>query len=151
MAKVSPLEPRFNASYSVADNGCWIWIRGRTAAGYGQITHKRKVYYAHRISYEITHGRIADGLEVCHKCDNPPCVNPDHLFVGTHKQNFEDASSKNRMSKLCGIASPSAKLTNNQVISIRQDGRPHRTIAKDYGISNRNVSSIKRRETWGHI
>ena len=76
---------------------CWEWTGGRGARGYGKFKLDYVGYAAHRFSYELAHGLIPDGLYVCHRCDNPPCVNPAHLFVGTSSDNMLDASSKGRI------------------------------------------------------
>lgn len=75
---------------------CWEWNRGRTKAGYGTLDIMYKKIYSHRLSWMIHFGEIPEHLEVCHKCDNPPCCNPNHLFLGTHKENLQDAVKKNR-------------------------------------------------------
>jgi hypothetical protein len=77
-------------------NGCWLWQTRKDRRGYGQFFYKRGVHSAHRISYMIFKGEIGEGLFVCHKCDNPPCVNPDHLFLGTAKDNMHDMLAKGR-------------------------------------------------------
>lgn len=91
---------RFHSKY-VKSNGCWEWIGTRTDNGhkgfYGVIGINKKQLYAHRVMWQLANGKTPKNLEVCHKCDNPPCVNPDHLFLATHKDNLLDAKSKGRM------------------------------------------------------
>lgn len=97
-----PLADRFweNVDKSAGDDGCWLWMGGRNAGGYGQMTKQPGsiVAGAHRVSWELAHGReIPLGMEVCHACDNPPCVNPNHLEVATHRANVDDAMRKGHM------------------------------------------------------
>lgn len=100
--KCEPLEKRFWDKVQQTDN-CWLWIGHKNINGYGVFWcggkkgGKRKL--AHRLSYELAYGKFDEKLYVCHKCDNPPCVNPNHLFVGTQKDNMEDCSNKNRTGK----------------------------------------------------
>lgn len=84
-------------------NGCWVWGDSRTEFGYGLLvkersskTYRGKQKTAHRLSWELHHGEVPDGLSVLHRCDNPPCVNPDHLFLGTHADNMRDMFEKGR-------------------------------------------------------
>lgn len=115
--------------------GCWEWIGVPGNHGYGQISRK----LAHRHSYEIHKGEIPNGLFVCHICDNRICVNPDHLFLGSCKDNAQDASQKGRTAH--GEKSPFAKLRTVDVISIRESNLSLEELANSYNVS---VVTIKR-------
>lgn len=131
---------------------CWLWtgcLYGFGKWKYGQIYGDGKIQRAHRYSYELHVGPIAKGLCVCHKCDNPLCVNPNHLFLGTHKENLGDMSKKGRAP--WGEKSYRAKLTNKDIIKIRNMKKPQSVIAEKFGIGQSNVSYIKSRKTWTHI
>jgi HNH endonuclease len=80
----------------ISESGCWEWTGSNNGVGYGQVRINGKNFYAHRISAIMTYGEIPEGKEVCHKCDNPSCVNPDHLFYGTRHDNVQDMMSKKR-------------------------------------------------------
>lgn len=90
------VESRFWSKVQKTDD-CWLWRATRFPKGYGQIKIKGRRRLAHRVAWELTNGPIPDGLQVCHHCDNPPCVRPDHLFLGTQSDNIQDAVSKGRM------------------------------------------------------
>lgn len=96
----SKLVDRFWSYVAKVDVGCWEWIGTRVPAGYGQIRFRRKNLSAHRLSYQIHHGHDPGRMSVCHSCDNPSCVRPEHLFLGTQVDNIADAMSKGRVS--CG-------------------------------------------------
>lgn len=107
---------------------------------------------AHRVSWVLHHGPIPPGLLVCHRCDNPRCVNPEHLFLGTAKDNSQDMVRKGRVSQ--GDRHPYAKLTTEQVVVIRKraaDGDDPGQIASDFGVSEWNVIHVIRRHTWKHV
>jgi hypothetical protein len=127
---------------------CWRWDGYRNEHGYGIITHcrdyKRTGIGAHRFSYEFFNGPIPPGIKVCHRCDNPPCCNPDHLFLGTQSDNLLDASLKGRLKTGGGF-----KLTIEQIQEIENAPRVKGAcyaLAAQYGINYRSVHRIWRRE-----
>jgi HNH endonuclease len=134
-------------------DGCWVWT-GCKATGYGQIKVDGKMRYAHRISFERTFGAIPEGMLVLHKCDNPACVNPGHLFLGDHTANMRDKVAKNRQARQPGSKNPSAKLTEDDVRIIRSElaeGMMQRTLAERFGVTPSAVSLIARGKKWGHV
>ena len=131
------------------NSGCWLWVGTWSMKGYGNLVVKGKTYRAHRLQWERFNGPIPDGLIVCHRCDTPPCVNPDHLFLGTNKDNTLDAVSKGHIG--AGIINGNSKLTESQVLAIRTDGRPARIIGDAYGVGASAIQHIKTRRTWRHL
>ena len=131
---------------------CQEWTGAKNENGYGRTCRNGKKQYAHRAAWEISFGPIPDGLKVCHKCDNPSCVNPTHLFLGTQRQNIQDASEKGRMTagKL-GERNGNHKLTASEVIVIRQIGGTTIEISKMFGVTQGRISRIRNRKEWKHI
>jgi len=125
--------------------GCWIWNATKKDKGYGVFKFGKHLL-VHRLMYSIFRGVIPDGMLVCHKCDTPSCVNPDHLFLGTNIDNIRDAARKGRMRR--GTSCHSSKLTHSKVLEIRKDNRENTVIADDFGVSDVTVSKIKRNITW---
>ncbi len=133
---------------------CWVWNGAKTKDGYGIIGLRRKGKLAHRVSWEVHLGIIPNGMEVAHTCDNPPCINPSHLFLATHKDNMQDSIRKNRFvypKPHHGIEHYAAKLTDEVVMEIRKDKRFQKVIASEYGVSQTLISMIKLRKIWNHI
>lgn len=134
---------------------CWFWTAATDKNGYGVFRGQVGgvvLTKAHRFSYSIHTGElIPKGMVICHKCDNPSCVNPEHLFLGTHADNMRDKIAKGRARVPKGQDSVHAKLTEAQARSILLDPRPYRDIARDYGIAYSTVGSIKQRESWEHV
>lgn len=98
MPAKKPIEERFHKKYhKLTPDKCWLWTAHISEGGYGRILHNGKFALAHRVSWEIHNGPIPDDMQVCHKCDVPACVNPNHLFLGTQKDNMRDASEKGRL------------------------------------------------------
>lgn len=104
-----------------------------------------------RVSYEVSFGDIPNGLHVCHHCDVRCCINPSHLFLGTHKQNMEDKVNKGRAHRPAGIINGRTHLTEQDVLAIRDDSRTIKEIAKAFGLGKSQVSNIKSRISWKHI
>jgi hypothetical protein len=130
------------------NTGCWLWLGGVTGSGYGAASGK----LAHRMAFEAFWGSIPKGLVVRHRCDQPVCVNPEHLVVGTHADNMRDKTARGRAAGAGkGSAHWKSALTDAQVMAILADTRPQRTIAADYGIRQQAVSKIKRGQTWRHL
>lgn len=136
------------------DTGCWIFTnKGAPSSvpnkAYGRYQTGRKSYMAHRRAYELYHGPIPEGMLVCHRCDNPKCCNPEHLFLGTNEDNTRDAlvKSRLRMGTECGTS----KLTRNEVLAIRDDIRPSGEVSKQYGIHRGSVWTLRRGITYGSV
>src|SRR5690606_8661785 len=128
---------------------CWEWKRSRNKHGYGLLTISGKSHFAHRLAYELPKGSIPDGPFVLHECDNPSCINPEHLSAGTQSQNMADCHARGRSRipapRLPGELNGSAKLTAAQVSDMRirlARGESQSSIAADFGISQSQVSNI---------
>jgi hypothetical protein len=155
----TPLEERFwmRVDRSGGADGCWPWLGQISTSGhpYGRFySQRRKYWLAHRLSWHLTNGPIPEGLFVMHRCDNPRCVNPSHLQLGTHAENMADASRKGRMRGLQGTASPAAKLTDDAVREIRRAhaaGEPDADLARRFGISKTHVGRVVRGLVWRHV
>lgn len=153
--RTSPLQ-RFWSNVTVANpDDCWEW-RGAASGGYGKINVDGKEMLAHRYSYQLHYGLIPDGLWVLHRCDNPPCVNPNHLFLGTNDDNIADMRAKQRHS--CGERTGGSRLTNAQVreilalFAVYSSGEFSKEfIARMYGVTDMTIGNIIRRTTWTHI
>lgn len=142
--------PRFWGSISKSD-GCWIWNGHRDGAGYGVFRANRMAYRASRFMHALTKGDVPADKVVCHTCDNPPCVNPDHLWLGTVADNSRDMVEKGRSSRRIGTANPRCRLTKDQVLAIRADKRRRPAIARQYGVSVTTVHDIWRGRTWSSL
>lgn len=151
---------RFWSKVSIGDaDACWEWQAGRHTFGYGAFEYKIKgkwrAAHAHRVAWELVNGDIPDGMFVCHRCDNPPCVNPGHLFLGTPRQNTLDMLQKDRASMPSGVAHPryTARLTEEQVREIRRrwPSETQQSLASEFGVGVMTVNHIVNRRTWKHI
>lgn len=137
-----------------SNDECWNWLGGISDNGYGAIDIDGKTISTHRFSYSISKGKIPEGLKVLHSCDNRGCVNPNHLFVGTAKDNTQDMISKGRLNPPIGERCGNAKVTKSQVLEIRElwkSGMKQKNIAPIYGLANAYISTIVNRKVWKHI
>ena len=147
--KKRPLSERFWEKVQIGSSDeCWPFMGSIDEHGRGQIANEEgRLEKAHRVAYMLVKGPIPDGLLVCHSCDNPPCCNPDHHWLGTHKDNSQDAEQKGRLYHhwpRYGAAHPSTKIALEVKTMIAKDGRSHREIARVYGVSKTHVTRIKR-------
>jgi len=153
-------EAAFWRKVTIPAAGCWEFQGGRSRTGYGYFgIGNKKTMLAHRYAWTITNGPIPAGMNVCHRCDNPPCVRADHLFLETPTGNHADKVAKNRQAKgervtNRGTNSGMAKLTDADVLDIRRlyaEGVQQIELAPRYGISQGQISKIVLRKTWAHI
>lgn len=165
-AKNRPVE-RFLARICKTDY-CWIWTGPRNHRGYGSFSRRKGSIATHRFSWEIHRGPIPENLHVLHKCDNRPCCNPNHLFLGTHADNMRDMAEKGRSCKgdknnsrlhpeslRQGSANNKAKISESDIVAIRTTYRSGlvtlKQLAIPLGITEFTVSQIIRRKTWKHV
>lgn len=137
--------------YAEKTAGCWGWKAATNKAGYGIVNFKGKMTLAHRLSWESHFGFIHDDLFVCHKCDNPPCVNPDHLFLGTHRDNMKDRDHKGRGYDRNGVKNGRAKLNPSDIKGIKLRyfaGDLRSSIADYYGITETHLYRIVKGTMW---
>lgn len=145
------VEPELNS-------GCWLWS-GHLERGYGRLSVRRRMVLAHRLSWEIHRGAVPEGAGyhgccVLHRCDTPTCVNPGHLFLGTHSDNMKDKIAKGRGADARGSKSGRAKLDEVAVAAIRralEAGASIKGQARRYGVSQRAIQFIARGVTWQHV
>jgi len=164
--KKAPWPERFWRQVEKSD-GCWNWTAASNPGGYGLIRIDGRLCKAARVCLALHGIEIPEGACVLHHCDNPRCVNPDHLFIGTHQDNMADMCAKGRQqqderssARLHPEATPrgvthyAARLTEEDVREIRRladAGHTHRALAARYGVSHQNINAITARKTWRHV
>ncbi len=155
----APHERLARLSESDPTTGCRNWT-GSLRNGYGRLIvgsrtdGTRHSTTAHRYSYEVHRGPIADGLEVCHRCDNPRCINPEHLFLGTRQDNIDDREAKGRNVVARGEANGASKLTEADVAEARRLrglGHTYQSIATRFGVHKRTAMRVVKSEHWNHV
>lgn len=129
---------------------CWIWTGQTDDWGYGVLRMVKKDK-AHRVAWRLTFGEIPPGLSVLHRCDNPPCVNPSHLWLGTAKDNARDREAKKRHVPARGESCGASKLTENAVFAIRACRASHAALGRFFGVTADTIMKIRQRKHWRHI
>lgn len=147
--RVRDLAERFFSHVNKTD-GCWLWTAADDGKGYGHIRMGNRTAKAYRVSWELAHGPIPKGMEVCHHCDVPACVRPDHLFLGTHRENMLDAAAKGRMN--AGENNGHAILTVERVRAIHYrcafKGESEISVAREFGVSRQAVVDVLLGRRW---
>lgn len=151
-----PFSKRFLSKVDIrAPHECWPWTANRHRKGYGLFKLERRNWKAHRVSWEMYEGQIPPGICVLHHCDNPPCVNPAHLFLGTHKLNAEDRDAKGRNRPCPGEKNGQAVLTADQVREIRTvyaaRSKTQVALGRQFGLRQGSISNIVHRRSWAHL
>ena len=148
------LDILFSRAIPEPNSGCLLWEGAENGVGYGVFGRGGRKFYAHRVSYQLANNiEYLIGVHICHKCDTPSCINPDHLFAGSRSDNMKDASSKGRLKGpgLFGVRCHAAKLTDSDIVAIRNDTRSCLAISRDYPVSNVMIGLIKKRAWWKNI
>jgi hypothetical protein len=155
MSRFVAIDPmvRFDAQHTPEPNsGCFLWTGYLAPNGYGELRIDGSKMSAHRASWVLHRGQIPGGMFVCHKCDNRACVNPDHLFLGTQKDNMRDAASKGRMNpNQKGERNRAAKLKQDDVLFIRKSSERGVALALRFNVSQALVTMIRKGRVWNHI
>lgn len=142
------LSDRFWEKVTKTD-GCWLWTANMNKKGYGRLWLNGRNEFAQRVSWYLHFGKRDEALLVLHKCDTPSCVNPDHLFLGTNADNMLDKRLKGRSAK--GEGNGNRKLTNEQIIAIRNSQGSVKEISQQFNIDKTQVYNIQSRKQWKHV
>jgi len=137
-----------------AETGCWNWQLYKDHQGYGKVFNQGKTRLAHQVAWEEAYGPIPNGLCVLHRCDNPSCVNPEHLFLGTVQENNIDRDTKGRHVPLHGSELGNARLHESDIPEIREllaSGLSQQKIADRFGVSQKTIWRIAARKAWTHV
>jgi hypothetical protein len=150
-------DPRKNTKASLYANtikngDCWEWISPFNSGGYGVMRFNRKLWQTHRLSYVLSKGPIPEGMLVCHTCDNRKCINPDHLFLGTYKDNYDDSKQKGRNSR--GEAHGNHVLDSDSVLEIRRlrnAGESLNSLARKFMVDKTTIDRAAKGICWNHV
>lgn len=152
------IREKIQSNIVISDSGCWEWTGCVQSNGYSRIRFDGKTHYGHRVSFMAFVGAILPGMDICHACDNRKCVNPEHLFMGTRKDNMVDCVKKGRSTRgrafIYGDGTSNAKLSAVDVKNIRflsKGGVSLRVLSKNFGVHIDTVRAVIKRKTWRHI
>lgn len=149
-ARYSDKAKRFHDNYIPEPNsGCWLWTGSINNEGYGQISINMHHMRSNRLAYEVCVGPIPDDMIICHRCDNPSCVNPEHLYAGTHQDNANDKAQRGR--GIQGETHHQSKLKESDVKFIRSSKEHSRALAAKFCVSPVTIRAIRSRKTWSHL
>lgn len=144
-----PIKERLSRYTQIdSETGCWNWTGYKDKDGYGNINIGRSPHQAHRVSYHEFKGFFDTTLQVRHTCDNPSCINPSHLVLGTHKDNMKDKKERNRVK---GERHPRSKLTEKEILGIRESTLSQSQLARDMGLNQSFIGKVRNRVNWTHI
>lgn len=146
---------RFEAKFIPEPNsGCWLWLGALNRQGYGKLAlHGRRGTFelAHRTAWRLYHGPLPADVLVCHACDMPTCVNPDHLWLGTHQDNVRDCMQKGRLASCQGSDNARAILNERQVREILNSGSSIKALAATYGVSRSTIYAVLSGQNWSDL
>ena len=149
-----PLPSKLWPRLSPTASGCWEFRGARCPTGYGRVRvdNSGRTTLAHRLAWELTHGEIPEGVVVRHRCDNPPCCNPDHLDLGSIQDNSDDCVARGRVARADRL--PQTKLTTGHVLEMRKlrnEGQTYDALGRRFGVSASQARRIVRGERWGWV
>jgi hypothetical protein len=138
------------------ESGCLEWAGAKDRRGYGNVRWGGKLWGAHRLAYHLVVAPVERGVEVCHRCDNPPCCNVEHLFLGSHADNMADAAAKGISARVgnggrTGALNGRARFSEDDVRAIRASSETQTALADRYGVRQTTISAIITRRTWKHV
>ena len=153
MTSKSPSELFWSKVNILGPDKCWEWMASKFKDGHGQFSSGKRFglsVQAHRTAYILIHSSIPEGQSILHHCDNKSCCNPRHLYAGTQQDNMDDfwERGKRNTARQCGSSNGGSKLTESQIMAIRNDQRVLRLISQEYDVSKSHISKIKRGQRW---
>jgi hypothetical protein len=147
------VKKRLLKNMKIDKDGCWMWQKGKDKNGYGICGYKKKTVKAHRLIYFLVNGEIPNKKFVCHKCDNPSCINPDHLFIASPAENSKDMTNKKRQAN--GNQNWSSKLSIEDVLEIKRMRKEEKLsylkISKRFKVSPHTIYAIIKKKIWKHV